>query len=77
MNKFIIPLIISVPLFLSTPSFAASNPALYNPESRTDTMYLAGYNAVSHAGANYAYWHRWHHWHRWHRWHHWHHWHRR
>ncbi len=57
MNKFIIPLIISVPLFLSTPSFAASNPALYNPESRTDTMYLAGYNAVSHAGA-------WHHWHR-------------
>jgi hypothetical protein len=78
MKKLIIPLVISAPLFFTTSVFAAPNATLYNPESRTDSTYSAGYtNTVPKAGTNYAYWH-YRHWHRghWHRWHHWHHWHR-
>lgn len=76
MKKFIIALSISAPLFVATPLFAATSSTLYNPETRTDSVYAAGTNNLPTTGANYAYWHRWHHWHHWHHrhWHHWRHW---
>lgn len=72
MKKFIIPMIISVPLLVSTSSFSASSSDLYNPQSRTSTVVSTNINAVPKAGASYAYWHH-RHWHYNRYWHHWHH----
>ncbi|MGC1181510.1 hypothetical protein [Legionella sp.] len=73
MKKFIIPLVISTPLFLSASAFAASSSTLYNPELRSDAMYSIDSNPGTKAGASYAYLHHrhLHHWHNWHRNHHW------
>jgi len=79
MKKLIISLVVSAPLLLAAPSFAASSSELSNPLHRTDSTYSVGYKQLPNAGASYAWWHRgghwrWHRWHRggwgWHRWHH-------
>ena len=67
MKKLIISLVISAPLFLIAPGFAASSSILYNPELRTDTFNSAGYNTLPKGGGYAYYWHHHRHWH--HGWH--------